>query len=82
MPSISRIFLVATTVFAAFVSASPVAQVDVLAPANIVLPIETIIPSKLVYKGEDPGPLQVPATTASPTPSPRYTAPIKVVSDL
>lgn len=78
MLSLSKIILAATAFFAVVVSASPVAQ-D--AP-EAVAAVETKIPKVKAYHGKDPNQVPVPKTTASPTPSPRYTAPIKIVSDL
>jgi hypothetical protein len=83
MLSLRQILLATTAVLAAVVSASPVAQNEAAVGLNgVILPIETVIPKTKAYEGADPGPLPAPKTTASPTPSPRYTAPIKIVSDL
>lgn len=83
MFSLSKIILAATAILAAVVSASPFAQVNPAPAVNgVIQPIETVIPATQAYDGADSGPLPVPKTTASPTPSPRYTAPIKIVSDL
>jgi hypothetical protein len=76
MHSLSKI-LFATAAILAVVSASPFPQEN-----GVIQPIETKVPKTKAYEGKDPGPVPVPKTTASPTPSPRYTAPIKIVSDL
>lgn len=83
MLSFGKIILAVTAILAAVVSASPVAQKDDPALLNGAIdPIETKIPKTKVYKGKDPGRLPVPTNTATPTPSPRYNAPIKIVQDI
>lgn len=83
MLSFGKIILATTAILATLVSASPAAQDDAAAALNAVIePIETVIPKSKVYKGKDPGPVPVPKTTASPTPSPRFTAPVKIVEDI
>ncbi|KAF7507014.1 hypothetical protein GJ744_011038 [Endocarpon pusillum] len=83
MLSFGKTILAVTAILATLVSASPEAQADAPAPLDAVIQaIETEIPKTKVYKGEDPGPLPVPKTTASPTPSPRFTAPVKIVEDI
>ncbi|ERF69990.1 hypothetical protein EPUS_03542 [Endocarpon pusillum Z07020] len=83
MLSFGKIILAVTAVLATLVSASPEAQDDALAPINAgVQAIETEVPETQVYQGTDPGPVPVPKTTASPTPSPRFTAPVNIVEDI
>ena len=83
MLSFGQIILAVTAILATLVPASPVAQNDAPAPLNgVIQPIETKIPETQVYDGKDPGPVPVPQTTASPTPSPRFTAPVKIVQDI
>jgi hypothetical protein len=78
MNNLSKLILVTLAILAMIVSASPVAQDQGI---QEIQPIETKIPKKKVYHGKDPNRLPVP-TTIPATPSPRYTAPIKIVSDL
>lgn len=83
MLSLGRIILATTTILAAVVSSSPLAQIDQAANLDgVVQPIETTIPETQAYDGVDPGPVPVPSPLPTPTPSPRYTAPVKIVSDL
>ncbi len=83
MHSLYKIFFIATAIFAAVVSSTPAAQEDQAPAANgVVLPIENVVPKSRAHKGKDPGPLPVPKATAEPTPSPRFTAPVKIVENL
>lgn len=83
MLSFGKIILAVAAILAVVVSASPVAQDEAAAPLNeAIQPIEAKIPKTKGYKGKDPGPLPVPQTTALPAPSPRYTAPVKIVDEI
>ena len=83
MHSLIKIVFAATAILAVAVSATPLAQTDQPALVNgLAQATETVVPQTQAYEGVDPGPLPVPKTTASPTPSPRFYAPIKIASEL
>lgn len=84
MHSLSKfIFIVAAAALATFVSASPLAQGDQPQVVDgATQAAETVVPNNKAYEGVDSGPLPIPSPTASMNPSPRYTAPIKIVSSL
>jgi hypothetical protein len=76
MLSLGKIIFAVTAILAAVAYASPVAQDAAIEP------IETKIPKVKVYKGKDPGAVPVPRLPPAPTPSPRFTAPVKIVKDI
>ena len=82
MLSLGKILLAVTAFLATVSYASPMAQDGKQAGVDgKVEPIETKIPKVKVY-AKDHGQLPVPKLPPPPSPSPRYTAPVKIVKGL